>query len=368
MTQIKPLCSMKKLIAATIALLSVCILAPAQNQGMDKELAALGEKLAAQVKESGKKKVTVLDFTDLQGNTSDLGRFIAEELSVLLVERRSNFSVMDRANLKTILAQHKLTTDGLVEPENAKKLGQFSGVDAIILGKVNPFGVEVRITALIIATDTAENVGSARGSIPMGKEIEHLLSRTLAASPDTKTNSNSDKKSTDQTKPTTPTQPSQKFGNLSVTLDTLRGLNDGSISVNLILQNTGEKNSIAVAMYVASQYGGDASSSLVASDGTEFKTDEMTGLRLMHANPANLTEIEPGGILKATIKYRTRGSLSGNLSAFRLQAELVLNPDYSDNTYPSNYVPSQNAFTPSVLPSGCKIHNLVMDIPVAKRK
>ena len=136
-----------KRFVAVVACTLWCGSAFAQNQGMDKELSALAEKLAAQVKESGRKKVTVLDFTDLQGNSSELGRFLAEELSVGLVERRSGFSVMDRANLKTILAEHKLTVDGLVEPENAKKLGQFSGVDAIVLGKVTPLKDEVAITA-----------------------------------------------------------------------------------------------------------------------------------------------------------------------------------------------------------------------------
>ncbi len=64
-----------------------CGSAFAQSQGMDKEISALAEKLAAQVKESGRKKVTILDFSDLQGNTTELGRFLAEQVSVSLVER-----------------------------------------------------------------------------------------------------------------------------------------------------------------------------------------------------------------------------------------------------------------------------------------
>jgi len=40
---------------------------------------------------------------------------------------KRDFSVLDRANLNSILAEHKLTAKGLVDPENAKKLGMFSG-------------------------------------------------------------------------------------------------------------------------------------------------------------------------------------------------------------------------------------------------
>ena len=85
----------------------------------------MAHKLAASIKESGKKKVTVLDFTSLEGGSTELGKYVAEELTVNLVMEKREFSVLDRANLKTILAEHKLTAEGLINPENAKKLGQF---------------------------------------------------------------------------------------------------------------------------------------------------------------------------------------------------------------------------------------------------
>jgi TolB-like protein len=333
---------------------------------MDKEISALAEKLAAQVKESGRKKVTILDFTDLQGNSSELGRFLAEELSVGLVERRSGFSVMDRANLKTILAEHKLTVDGLVEPENAKKLGQFSGVDAIVLGKVTPLKDEVAITVKVIATDTAETLGAARGRIPNGKEIEHLLGSALGIPRNTQTNTSTDTKPADQTRPSPPSQSSKTFGNLSVTLDRLQSVNSVSgviqIVTHLDFHNKSDKNSVAVALYCV-DFGSDVRSTLLASDGTELQCESFTGIRMMNANPKGLTEIEPGGTIKVSIIFKTYQSMSDAVNSFRLQSELVVNPDYSDATYPSNYQPR-----PDVLPRGCKIHNLVLDTPVTRRK
>ena len=50
----------------------------AQTPTMDTELAALTEKLASQVKDHGKKKVAVLDFTDLQGGTTRVWKICAE--------------------------------------------------------------------------------------------------------------------------------------------------------------------------------------------------------------------------------------------------------------------------------------------------
>ena len=61
-------------------------------------------------------------------------------MTVNFVMGKRDFSVLDRADLKKILAEHKLTALGLVDPDNAKKLGQFAGVDALIMGNMVQLG------------------------------------------------------------------------------------------------------------------------------------------------------------------------------------------------------------------------------------
>jgi hypothetical protein len=82
-----------------------------QIQSIENEIDALADKLSVQVRESGRRKVAVLEFTDLQDNPSERGRFIAEEVSVSLVERRAGFSVIDRANLTALLSEKNLTEE-----------------------------------------------------------------------------------------------------------------------------------------------------------------------------------------------------------------------------------------------------------------
>src|SRR5690242_6962233 len=98
-----------------------------QAQDMDTEISSLATNLASSIHTQEKKKVAVIDFTDLEGGSTELGKYVAEQLTVDLVMVRQDFSVLDRANLRKILAEHKLTATGLVDPENAKKLGQFAG-------------------------------------------------------------------------------------------------------------------------------------------------------------------------------------------------------------------------------------------------
>ncbi|NCO83264.1 MAG: hypothetical protein COZ31_05670 [Nitrospirae bacterium CG_4_10_14_3_um_filter_44_29] len=49
------------------------------------EIKILSASMADNISKAGKKRIAVVDFTDLQGNITELGRFIAEELSVDLI-------------------------------------------------------------------------------------------------------------------------------------------------------------------------------------------------------------------------------------------------------------------------------------------
>jgi TolB-like protein len=120
-----------------------------------------------------------VDFNDLQGNITELGRFLAEEFSTALVSSGKGFEVVDRTHLKSILAEHKLSTTGLIDPQTARKLGQIVGVEAIVTGTITPFGDSVRISIKVLVTDTAKVITASSDNIPKTKAIEELLSREV---------------------------------------------------------------------------------------------------------------------------------------------------------------------------------------------
>jgi len=145
----------------------------------EEEVGRLSSNIATNIEKSGKRTIAVVDFTDLQGNITELGRFVAEELSANLVSAGKGFQVVDRIHLKSILAEHKLSLSGLTDPNTTKKLGKIAGVDAIVIGTVTPFGDSVRISAKVITTDTAMVIGAATGNIAKTKAIEELLARGI---------------------------------------------------------------------------------------------------------------------------------------------------------------------------------------------
>jgi TolB-like protein len=140
---------------------------------LDKETAGLAERIGRALVAKGKKKVAVTDFVDLQGRPTELGRFLAEQLSVELVNA-PGISVMDRANLRSILAEHKLSEEGLVNPETAKQLGQFAGVDVILIGTVTSLDANVAVTVKAVSTDTAEIVAASKVTFLKTREIQQL--------------------------------------------------------------------------------------------------------------------------------------------------------------------------------------------------
>lgn len=63
------------------------IIFTAKSYTYEKEMNLLSKWVSAQIQQNSKKKIGVIDFTDLEGQVTALGRFMAEEFSVAL----SNF-------------------------------------------------------------------------------------------------------------------------------------------------------------------------------------------------------------------------------------------------------------------------------------
>jgi len=139
------------------------------------EINGLSKAMAEKIAASGEKTIAVVDFADLQGNVTELGRFLAEEISAELVNAGERFEVVDRLHLKAILKEHKLSASGLIDPTTARELGKVAGVGVLVTGTVTAFGERVKISAKALSTQSAKVICSSKGSIPKTQAIEDLL-------------------------------------------------------------------------------------------------------------------------------------------------------------------------------------------------
>ena len=145
----------------------------------EKEIKHLSTSMTPKIIQAGKKTIAVVDFTDLQGNVTELGRFLAEEFSVAFAGAGKGFEVIDRTHLKSIVAEHKLSLTGLIDPKTARKLGQIAGVDTLITGTITAFGDSIRLSVKVLDTKTAKVISATAGNIAKTKAIEELLARGI---------------------------------------------------------------------------------------------------------------------------------------------------------------------------------------------
>lgn len=179
----------------------------------EQEIKSISYSLTEKIEKAEKKILAVADFTDLQGNVTELGRFLAEELSVVLAGAGKGFEVVDRTHLKTLLREHKLSMTGLIDPQTAKKLGQLAGVDALITGTITPFGDSVRLTTKILDLSTAKVISASSANIAKTQAIEELLTRGIEPAQPVIQES-----ATKGSNPSTGNLQSKKIGDITVTI------------------------------------------------------------------------------------------------------------------------------------------------------
>jgi TolB-like protein len=154
------------------------------------DVRAAVEQLAAQLSkgapENREMRVAVADFPDLQGVTSELGRFVAGRLTTRLAQS-PKFFVVERQRLSQVLAELKFSMSDLVDPAKVKQLGKMAGVDAIVVGSISDFGNQVDVDARMIDIET--NRMFLGTSVTIGKDpsvvamMERGRQETIAPQP-----------------------------------------------------------------------------------------------------------------------------------------------------------------------------------------
>lgn len=169
-----------------IAIMSFFLLSSSFSAAYEKEVSDLCGVMSEKIAKTGKNRIAVVDFTDLQGNVTELGRFLAEEFSVKLAGMGKGFKVVDRTHLKSIINEHKLSVTGMIDPQTATQLGKFAGVNALLAGTITPFGDTIRLSLKVLDAESAKIITADTGNIPKTKAIEELLAGKIEQKPDPK--------------------------------------------------------------------------------------------------------------------------------------------------------------------------------------
>jgi TolB-like protein len=311
-------------------------------EDLDSGLAKLSDGLAAAVTKSGTKKISVVDFADLQGSTNELGRYIAEQVSVSLVNSAKEYSVIDRANLKRILDEHKLTASGLIDPENARQLGKFAGVDAIILGTITPFGDSIVVTAKVISTETTQVLGAAKISVVRSKDVTALMEVKQQTQP-----TSGGERKAETPAPQVSDKNRREFSGLRLHLEKIRTMGRTLVNVRFSLENpSGVERVVALTVNNAM-----AGALLISGNGGKFecRTNDAVGItcavedwaRQHQERPESYTHLPPNSVSTFTLTFGNTfvaPELSNQTNPWTIQLAVLSGYGVNSGTYSTNVI------------------------------
>jgi TolB-like protein len=131
-----------------IALLSLTLCSPLL--AADKE----PSKSKADAGQTPSLTVAILDFDTNAPGSPDLGKQIGEALTATLTGD-DGFTLVDRSSMAKTLQENQLNLTGLVNADQATKIGKLVGAKILVTGKVFPLDKQLFFTAKLIGTETS---------------------------------------------------------------------------------------------------------------------------------------------------------------------------------------------------------------------
>jgi TolB-like protein len=162
---------------AVVAALFMSVDMRATASAYEQEVKSISRSVADKLTEAHRLTLAVLDFTDIQGAPSPLGKFLAQEVSAALSNFDEGFRVVDRNQLQDIIEKNKLSASSLADPGTTKRFTEIVGTDALLVGTVTPLTDSVRLSVKLIDCGTANVIGAASGHQPghhLGKGTQRL--------------------------------------------------------------------------------------------------------------------------------------------------------------------------------------------------
>ncbi len=149
---------------------------PLSDNSLDSQLDELSRKISGNLSQQTKPKIAVIEFTDLSGNVTDLGKFLAEELTTKLFTA-GKFQVIERRLIEKILKEQQLSMTGVVDEKTAMKVGSLLGVDVIATGTTADLGASVKVNARTISVGKGTVFSVASVMIAKNDQVKMLMGK-----------------------------------------------------------------------------------------------------------------------------------------------------------------------------------------------
>lgn len=150
--------------------------------------AELAAKAAAVAPKGRPIRLALAVFTPTQQDyaaKNDFGNFFTEELTGALAKHSARIRLFERSRLEVITKENALTLSGLIDAEQAAKIGQLAPIDYILTGTYTRLGNEVGINVRMLDVVSGEIVFSASPRLALDAGIAGLFIAVVTVNPQT---------------------------------------------------------------------------------------------------------------------------------------------------------------------------------------
>lgn len=162
------------LVAAALAFVSP----PARAaESLDEAVGAIAQRFVdSRVNATEPIRVAVTAFVQSDRRTTQFTNLLMIALTGKMVQLGSGkLRVIERAQLETALSEIQLSEVPIFDSNTAQELGQFLGVDALIVGEITPLSDIVRLDARMIDVETIETIEQAYQWVPLTPTVQRQL-------------------------------------------------------------------------------------------------------------------------------------------------------------------------------------------------
>lgn len=298
---------MKRLLVI-LALVTLAAPAALAQKVIGEAAKELADQIAAAAGKQQKHKIAVIPFRELDGRSTILGTFLAEELVTDLFAA-GTMDIVERSMLDKVMSELKLSQSGAIDPESAKHVGKIVGVEAIVTGSITDLQSYVGVNCRLIDTETGRIFGAAQTKIVKDADLQKILA---AAAPVAAASSSP----VPAPQPTMPAaKPPQK------TVDgigvELRGckVTGGNLSCGVVVTNQSEED-----RHVYLSIRGDHAAVLIDDQSTEYRSfGGSLGLESSESAYDLQNTLVPGIPLKASVRFANVPASVTGIRLLRLQ-------------------------------------------------
>ncbi|HWB64824.1 MAG TPA: CsgG/HfaB family protein [Chitinophagales bacterium] len=158
-----------------LALGLISIINCSSQTALENAINDLSVTVARKMQSVNKKRIAVINLTDINKTETIAGKYIADVISIDLLNDTANFQIFDRQNLDKIMKEMKLNAEGYIDESSAKQLGKLLSADAIVSGNYVVLGHRISVTLKVFDTETAYLIAGSRKDIPLTDDACALL-------------------------------------------------------------------------------------------------------------------------------------------------------------------------------------------------